>query len=471
MSAFSEIVRNTFPKKLRFDSANQILYAQLYSASKKYKHKKYIPLSEIENVLALHSRVPYHPWLRLPGVRHVLLIRFVNTIRGLYNKPSWLYNKAVEEEYEKVKKWVEKQSRFAQSKSSSLKRASAAPSSSSRCLVERQKFEDEVLNHFLVASMYQRVARLLIFVCCFLFCLILLSLHVDHLLYLYTRWMGWGKEEVLSWFRNVLIRHVLADVPPAYSHLLPFPCVVRYNARGEKELAISIVELELKEEGITVLAVPTPQIGERLFFSRLGRVFSECDALVVEGVSFEKVDKMIPASLLPLNEDTFPILGVHHRFLDILQSDREPPMLYPGGSKPRWRTLFLQAFTPFEVLCVYQPTMLSASKGEAKVGWGRLREIIDRRRRENASCREEAQIGDESFSARILRRLSLGYYQRPEGFTPSPYVIGIPWTVQHVVNIEASLVKYGFKVNRVFVLPWMTEDYMGERFCEYFGIH
>lgn len=474
--AFAEVFRTTFPKKLRFDQASQILYAQCYSLSRRYKNKKYIPLQEVEQILAQYTYVPYRPWLRLPVIRHVLFIRFINSVRHYRGQSSWLYNKGVEEEFDKLTQWCEKQRQEQlQQRGGSNPAArprgayrgrnpaggsglSSSPSTStSPCLVGREVFDREVLHTFHVATMYQRIARLLIFVCIALLTFAIVSLHVDTFLYAYTRWKGWRREEVLAWFREVLLLHAVADVPPAYAHLLPFPCVVHENAEGRKELAVSVVELELDSAGITVLAVPAPHIGEKSFFRRLGRIISECDAVVLEGVSFDKIDKMIPASLLPLKENTFPALGVHHRFLDILQSDREPPMLYPGGSNLGWRTFLQQVFTPFEVQCVYRPTWLSASKGEAKVGWGRLRELIDRRVRE---VEEKTAVDNGTSKASKKGHPAV-----------SPYIICLPWTIQHIVNMEASLVKYGFKVKRVFVLPWIAEDHLGEQFCNFYHIN
>lgn len=470
-SAFAEVFRTTFPKKLRFDQASQILYAQCYSLSRRYKNKKYIPLQEVEQILAQYTYVPHRPWLRYPVIRHVLFIRFINSVRHYRGQPSWLCNRGVEEEFEKLTKWCDKQRQDQQQRSAARRGqphqpprgktaggvsglSSSSSSSTTSCLVGREVFDREVLGQFHVATMYQRMARLLIMVCIGLLAFAVVSLHVDALVYTYTRWKGWRREDVLAWFREVMLRHAVADVPPAYAHMLPFPCVVHQNAEGQKELAVSVVELELESAGITVLAVPAPHIGEKSFFHRLGRILSECDAVVLEGVSFDKIDKMIPASLLPLKENTFPALGVHHRFLDVLQSDREPPMLYPGGSKLGWRTFFQQVFTPFEVQCVYRPTMLSASKGEAKVGWGRLRELIDRRVGEVEST-DDGESGAKSTGRKKA---------------PAPYIICLPWTIQHIVNMEASLIRYGFKVKRVFVLPWIAEDHLGEHFCNFYRI-
>lgn len=522
---FSEIYRATFPKKLRFDQASQVLYGQCYSLSRQYKNKKYLPLEDVQGILNQYTYVPVRPWLRLPFIRHILFIRMWNTLRyyfGGRESPSWLWNRGVEEEYEKLKEWCKKKEQAASvlhrqkkhsqqsfpcwqsSFSSSAKvkngamgdsnsQTSSSSTSTSSALVVRDEFEREILQQFHVATVYQRVARFLIFLCVGLLMLAVGSLCVDTLLYGYFRyWKEWDRKTTKEWFRQILLRHTVAEVPPAYASLLPYPCVARTNpVTGSTELAVSVVELELADplnhsrggkkgvgsrsgvsSPITVLAIPTPHMGEKSFFQRLGRIIRSCDAVVLEGVSFDKLDKMIPATLLPLKEDTFPALGLHHRFLDILQSDQEPPMLYPGGSRMGWRTFFKQVVTPFEVQCVYAPTMLAASKGEAKVGWGRLQALIDRR------CHElEQGVGKGSdphvsngtgMREHTTHRAGDTFFRHP---SPSePYVICLPWTIQHIVNIEASLIKYGFKVKRVFLLPWIDEDYMGNHFCDYYQI-
>lgn len=430
----------------------------------------------------------------------------------------------MEEEYEKLKEWCAKKehaaavlhrqkrglprsfpshpsspfpsSKFKHATTGDGKTGSSSSSfSNSSALVTRDEFEREVLQRFHVATVYQRGARFLIFLCVVLLLLAIGSLCVDTLLYWYIRyWKGWDRNATMEWFRkHVLVRHTVAEVPPAYASLLPYPCVMRTNpTTGRTELAVSVVELTLpnplehsdktkdssngrnagSSSPITVLAIPTPHIGEVDFFRRLGRVIRACDAVVLEGVSFDKLDKMIPATLLPLKEDTFPALGLHHRFLDILQTDQEPPMLYPGGNRMGWRTFFKQVITPFEVQCVYEPTMLAASKGEAKVGWGRLQALIERRRHEleEAAGKTSDPQGRKRGGNREGNTVRDGdlCFRHP---SPSePYVICLPWTIQHIVNIEASLIKYGFKVKRVFLLPWMEEDYMGTHFCDYYGI-
>lgn len=485
MSTLWEVYRHSFPKRLRFDKASQVLYAQCYSVAKQYKHKKYIPRRELQDVLDGYTAMPGAPWLQLPIVRHVLLIRFVNGVRGFMGRPSWLYNRSVEEEYSTIVAWLEKagsktaaatgaggvgvhgrgSGAVAKTVSST---ASSSPSSSASSspfagrtaggrsgrtaaaqskldgMVERERFEKEVLLNFHVATIYQRMFRVGVVVAVFLCFLLYASLHTDNFVYLYlVYYLRHGRTEVLDYFREITSLHTVAEVPPAYAGILPPPCVRRVSATGDVSYAVNIVELVMADRNVTVFAIPCPQMGERVFFEQVGRVASACDAVVLEGVTFDRVDKLAPAVFLPLKADTFPALGVHHRFLDILRTAtaEEPPMLYPAGAEVSWKAYAMQMFIPYELRCVYNPTELSATKGEARVGWGRLRQVLE-------------EVGEPLTGAADQER----------------YVVCLPWTLNQMVNLEASLIKYGFTVRNVYALHWQREDHMGEHFCDYFNI-
>ncbi|EPY23761.1 hypothetical protein STCU_07479 [Strigomonas culicis] len=275
-----------------------------------------------------------------------------------------------------------------------------------------------------VATMYQRGIRWSLMTIGALIMLLLASIYTDVCVYVWLKLcQRTPREEVLAWFRRVTLRHVTTEVPAAYQHLLPPPCALYKDATGETNVAVNIVELVHAEKKVTVLAIPCPQMGERRFYDQVGELVRECDSVMLEAVTFEKIDKTVPAYFLPLKEDTFPALGVHHRYLDLLRhTQREPPKLYPAGSACGWKAYIQQILIPFEIRCVYVPDVLSATKAEARVGWGRLRDVVDRLAMEQA----EADPGSP------------------------PLIIALPWTVLHVVNLEASLVKYGFKVRKVF---------------------
>ncbi|CAJ1027920.1 hypothetical protein Q4I30_004705 [Leishmania utingensis] len=451
MSTMLAIYRHSFPKRLRFDRASQLLYAQCYSINKRYRGRKYIPRKVIRDVLDSYVPMPGAPWLQLPIVRHVLLIRLINGIRGLQGGKSWLYNRSVEEEHRKIAEWLGKAAKtfpahrgtFAAHASTSARQGSAAAQAMLEAMVEREQFEREVLRNFHVATMYQRAMRLGFLLVVVLCCLVYASLHTDNLVYWYFRyWRRYRRREIMEYFRGITLLHTVAEVPPAYASLLPPPCV-RYNdAAGDACYAVNMVEMVLPQHSVTVIVIPCPQAGERVFFAQVGSIAEVCDGIIMEGVSFDKIDKLVPAAFFPLKSNTFPALGLHHRFLDILRnSSAEPPMLYPAGADVGWGATIMRAVIPYELRCIYNPTELSATKGEARIGWGHVRQVV------------EEMIADAAAQGGGEKR-----------------VLCLPWTLNQIVNIEASLVKYGFKVRNVYRLHWQREDHIGEHFCDYFSI-
>lgn len=480
MSTLLEIYRHSFPRRLRFDKASQVLYAQCYSVAKQHKHKKYIPQREIQNVLDGYTPMPGAPWLQLPVVRQLLFVRLINGVRGYFGRKSWLYNRNVEEEYRVIEAWLEKAIQTpvgrrgaagsgtrANSSTGATAMASSSPSSASSSslpasdrttsvksrrataqsrldgMVERERFEKEVLMNFHVATVYQRMFRIGFVVVLFLCFLIFASLNTDSFVYAYlVYYRGCGRKEVLEYFREITALHTLSEVPPAYAGILPPPCVQRVTATGDVSYAVNMLEMVMPDRNVTVFAIPCPQAGDKSFFEQVGRVAAVCDGIVLEGVTFDKIDKLAPAVFFPLKTNTFPAIGLHHRYLDILRNSAdEPPMLYPAGAEISWQAFAMQALIPYELRCVYNPTHLSATKGEARIGWGRLRQVLE-------------EVGETLNGSPDQER----------------YVLCLPWTLHQIVNLEASLVKYGFTVRNVYPLHWQRQDHMGEHFCEYFDI-
>ncbi|CCW71020.1 unnamed protein product [Phytomonas sp. Hart1] len=457
MNTLAEIYLNTFPKKLRFDRASQILYAQCYLVLKQYKNKKYIPKSEIQDILDQYAPLPGAPWSQLPFVRHILCIRIINVLRVFMGRKSWLYNRNVDEEYTKIKNWLDKEDkiRLGKEKLSPNIRGSRAIMNPGN-FIERERFDRELLSTISVATMYQRMARLGMVCALFLMGLLFAAVLTDYFIYLMVRfWWRMDRAGTLLWLREVMERHVATEVPPAYKDLLPPPCERIVNRDQEAIYTVNIVELTSDERSITVMAVPCPLVGEKEFFQEVGRLAASCDCVVAEGVSFDKVDKLQPAMLFPLRTNTFPSFGVHHRFLDILRptAGDEPPLLYPAGSTIGWNAFLKQVFIPFEVRAVIHPTMLFATKAEARIGWGRLRAVIEEVAPLSAKTKGSTASGGQNKGR------------------PPHYVICIPWTVNQIMNLEASLIKMGFKVKRVFPLHWIPEDYMGNCFCDYYRFY
>lgn len=438
MNTIAEVWRHTFPKNLRYDKASQIFYAQCLSVSKRYKHRKYIPVEEVQQVLDSYTPLPGKPYLQYPIIRHILFIRLIDSVRQRQGMKGWLYNRNIEREHMKVQEWVERETLSTAGKSSAA--------GGLRGMIMRERFNRELLGSMHIATAYHRLVRLGFGVIGILVVILIATLQTDRLLYLYLhKIQGLGRAEVMAWMREVTHRHADANVPEAYGHLLPVPCELYTMKNGERGYRVNILELVSTERGVTVIAVPCPQMGEVSFFEQVGRVLAACDTVLMEGVSLEQIDCISPAMFLPLKEVTFPALGMHHRFLDIMRvSNEEPPKLYPAANAKGFRVRFWQTITPLEVQCVYNPTSFSATRAEARSCWGRLLSVVEEHSTSFASSAPADVKGQ--------------------------YVIGVPWTVAQIANIEASLIKLGFEVKSVFPVHWVAADQIGDSFCNFYRI-
>lgn len=495
MQTLIDIYRASFPAKLRFDKASQLLHAECYTLCRRHRNAKYISLSDVQRILDNYT-TPGSPFVQLPIIRHLLLLRQINSIRAFFTGRQLLYNRNVAQEHRKIAHWVSSIQQRAYHPSTCSSSAATTTSTkrvtSPLCTIHPQPlpqsflptrpsdrvtrdcFEKEVLHCFHVATMYQRMVRLGAVLVCAIVALLCAALHTDDLLALYMHlWWHMSRNDVMAWFREVTERHAHSDaLPPAYRSLLPAPCMLQrrttpvssssssaqdcsgqtvHNEQLDDALdyyVVNIVELVSEEKGVTVMAVPCPQAGTRRFYNQVGALARVCDGVLLEGVSFEQLDRIAPSYFFPLKESTFPALGLHHRYLPILGNDAEPPTLYPAGRRIHWRAYVRMLTTPFEVYCVYFPTTWSATKAEAAVAWGRLRDTIER-------IASERRV----WGATEAKKGKGGHY-----------VLCVPWTVHHIANMEASLIKHGFRVGRVFPVHWLARDEMGRNFCSYYHV-
>ncbi|EPY35189.1 hypothetical protein AGDE_07543 [Angomonas deanei] len=358
MNTFREVFRSSFPKHLRFDKASQILFAECYLLSKQYKNKKYIPKSSVEELLSRYEPLPGAPFLQLPIIRQLCLVRPINSVRVYRGSKSWLYNRSVETEYNKIKTWLAAQAPPTNSKS--LSKAASAKLGS---VIEREKFEKEVMGNFKVATFYQRGMRLGIAVVLFLLILIYFSVNVSHLVYLwFYYYRRYTTEEVKAYFKNLSAEHVSSEIPSGYEHLLPSPSVRYVDEKGKTAYCVNVVELADPTKNVNVVAIPCPLVGTKSFYEQIGKILRVSDSVLLEGVTFNKIDKIIPAYIFPLKDDTFPSIAAHHRYLNVIGRDGEPPKLYPAGVESGWRARTQQMLLPFELRCVYLPTFLTATR-------------------------------------------------------------------------------------------------------------
>eukprot|EP00331_Platyophrya_macrostoma_P003216 CAMPEP_0176415162 /NCGR_PEP_ID=MMETSP0127-20121128/5655_1 /TAXON_ID=938130 /ORGANISM="Platyophrya macrostoma, Strain WH" /LENGTH=471 /DNA_ID=CAMNT_0017795131 /DNA_START=61 /DNA_END=1476 /DNA_ORIENTATION=+ len=468
MSIFGEVWRHTFPKGLSYCRQSLILHSCLVAVVRRYKHKKYIPRTEIEDALAAFVHCPGSPVVQLPIVRHVLLLRLVNGIRvSLLGKPSWLFTRDVERHHRTISAWVEADAAASAAPSGATgktRSSQPAPSASRKAppgMVDRERFQSEVLDAFPVAQMYHRVFRLGIVMLVVLSLIAVVETFFMELLHLYLRyWCQLDRAEVKEYWREVTERHAISDVPPSYAGRLPPPCVL--VSKKQKQITdtmsstslettpslayqVNVVELVSPDERHKVVCIPCPQVGPRAFYEAVGTLLRSSDVVMLEGVPLSHVDRMPPSLLLPMKQPTFSRVGMCHRYFDILHNNtREPPKLFPAALTIGWSQWIAQATVPLPLRMLLFPTLVTGTKAEAKVAWGRLREVM----------------GEEALSSK--------HPEHDDSLPTSSYVshktIALPWSTAQIVNLEASLLKMGFRVLRQFPLEWVDADAMGNCF-------
>lgn len=467
MSIITEVWRHSFPKNIRYCRQCQILHSCLYTISKKYKHKKYIPRSELQDLAATFMPMPGAPLTTLPIVRHILLVRFFNGIRvSILGKQSWLFTSQVAEEHAKLVRWLERD-----------RKESAARNVKLEKLVDREKFNKEVLDVFHVAEMYHRMFRAGAAWVVILLTIIALELYFPTWFYLYCRWWKWmSEEDMRSYLKQVTEAHTLCEVVPAYAGKLPSPCVLVDKAAAEalcnngngdrgaisadgdnnggdkdrkKAYCVNVAEFASPDGTLSIVFIPFPQIGTDAFFTRVGKILRACDVLLLEGVPMHFVSRLPPAMLLPAKVPCFPSFGVTNRYFDIIHNNTmEPPKLYPGATKISFVMKVSQALLPMSYRMVINPTIVSGTKGEAKIGWGRLREVIAEHEAAVEELRDEASSGKaQGKRAEIHTR------------------VAVPWSVCQIVNLESSLLRLGFVLKSTSPVVWMDEDTIADAFC------
>lgn len=428
MNFLGDVWRHSFPRGLRYCKQCLILHSTLTSITKRYKHKRFIPRRELQDAVDSFVPMPGAPLLCLPIVRHVLLIRLINAVRSsVFGRPAWLFTLSVAKEHKKVKEWLE----------ADLKRINNRKLEK---FVDRDVFQREVLGTFHVAAMYHRAFRYGMCLCVVLIGIVLAELLFAEWLNIYLRyWRGMDDEKILAYFREVTERHTVSDVPAAYASKLPPPCALIQEG-GTKRYSVEVCEFIAPDDSKRVVLIPTPCVGERSFFEAVGAIARKSDALILEGVPDADLNRVAPMILLPMREPTFGSFNLHHKYYDIVHGNKhEPPKLCASASESQVTKFVAQSLVPMTLRHILLPSLVSGSKAEAKNGWAHLKELLE----------------DDD----MLRKNP----QRPDN-TDGHYTICVPWTVGQIVNLEASLLKLGYRLRRHYALPWLTEDFMGENF-------
>jgi len=445
---------------LRYCRQCQVLYAELRSVASRNKSKRAFPASEVDAALAKFAPFPGPSLLMYPIVRNMFLLRLINMIRVRMGRPSWLFTHSVVTEYRKAEDWLANQRATYVAKRKAMGASPSAVVTESKLIVlpiEREMYQTEMLDQFHVATAYHRWMRLgalLVLLAC---SWVVFVIHFETCLGWYLKYVKrYTREQVMSLMREVLEQHVAAEVPTKYSSLIPPPVVKARSPTGEVMYTMQVVELVSQNGTLSVVFIPFPFVGPKTFFESVGNVLRDADGVVIEGVASTLLHMIGPQSFLPMNELAFPAAGMTTRFYDILRSPDPPPALHPGGGRDGWSSWLKQAFSPLAYRMVYAPATLAMSRAEARLGWGCIRDIL-----ESPSLLEgTAHLHPDKADQDVL--------VKPP--TMKHYVLAVPWSVWQIVNLQASLIKAGYKVKSVHALDWVNENYLGEHFCNYFDI-
>jgi hypothetical protein len=427
MNFLGDVWRHSFPKGLQYCKQCLILHSTLSSIAKRYKHKRYIPRSELQDAVDSFVPMPCGPILCIPVIRHVLFIRLINAVRtSVFGRPAWLFTLNVAREHKKVRQWLE----------SDLKRIS---NRKLERFVDRETFQREVLGTFHVAAMYHRVFRGGVVMCLMLVACVLFELLFAEWLNLYLRyWCGLNDDDIRAYFREVTERHTVSEVPPAYASRLPPPCALIQEG-SIRRYCVEVCEFISPDDMKRVVLIPTPCVGERSFFEAVGAIARKSDALLLEGVPDTHINRVAPMVLLPMREPTFSAFRLHHRFYDILHDNKqEPPKLCASAAPTGLLKFTAQSLVPTTLRHILLPSLVSGSKAEAKHAWAHLKELLEDEEMLHKSPQNSGSDGH--------------------------YTICVPWTVGQVVNLEASLLKLGYRLQRHYAIPWLHEDFMAEQF-------
>ena len=469
-----DIYRHTFPKGLRFCTHCRLLHAYLFVVVKRNKHRRYIPKEEFQQVLDMYiSPTPaVVKLIRVPIVRHVLFLRQINSFRVLCGRKSWLITPAVEVEFNKAKKWFDNE---VNRNRSSKKLAE---------LIEREKFQEEVLDRFPVASLYHRGLRVGILVLSLTIVILWVAAFSEYCLYLYFKhWLHLSREDVMELLRQATLAHLMFTVPEGYQAKLPPPAIivkrgeqlpagsvmfdsslanavqeaesigVNESAAGDR-IFVTVCEFVSPDRKKSVLVLPVPQCGTRSFFSRVGQLVNTCDGLLLEGASQKVLPVLAPMMFLPTRNNTFEAAKLQHRYFPLLGQAAEPPQLYAGAMPPSIPKRIRTLLTPFAMRSVYLPIQSASTKAEAKIAWGFLREVLENPETMLTSSHIDPSVENVGELKPISR----------ESFT-----LAVPWTAAQVVSLEASLLKYGYELVSFKHLEWLPLDHIGESFCDHFS--
>ena len=500
-----EIWRFSFPRNLRFCRQCQILHAQLAVVDKRYKDRKFIPRAELANVIESYVPGPPVPFVHLPVLRQLFLVRGINAIRIYYGYPAWLFTGAIRVEHAKIEQWFGK--------------------NGNTLWINRTRFKTEVLDEFHVAQQFHKFFLLGVF---FMFLLMGVSIagaFSEPLLYAYLVYVRrMDRDQVAAYIASVLEQHATTELTDAYKGALP-PAAFTKPGRGDT-VFFNIVEMTSPDSQARVVFVPYPKIAPEAFYRKAGNVLRNCAALLMEEVPLEQLHRMPPAYFFFLDgreNSMFPSLDLHHRIYDVIDvaGKVEPPKLLPGALRHNVANKYTLGVTPFSIKMLYAPYFLSGGKSDAKIAWATLKTIMkgeglfptyvdDILDAESAAAQDAAlarsgddkgiadltstaavspvpdggaggaaNVRDKAGIKRQVRRVNLVTESAPEVDPAMPNLltaerriyasVAIPWTVGQISNLECSLFRAGWRVTNTSSIEWLSPTKVGGAFYDYYA--
>eukprot|EP00760_Papus_ankaliazontas_P018412 PhM_4_TR17478/c0_g1_i1/m.33024 len=489
MNFFWEVISYNFPKNLRFCKNCIILHAQIFAVTKRHKDRRYIPMRELRDV-AEQWKPPPNRLMQVPVLRYVCGVVLVNALRVYKGHPSWLLSRAVEVEHKKFVTWMDEH---------------VPRKGISSALIDRERFEEEYMKNFHVATTWHRIYIVGI---CFTMLIIVFAfcgVEFDRVLSWYFKICGYTRAEVKEWWEKVLLQHAEIEVPEAYKSIVgEFARVETIN--GSRKIVFRGMELNNRDNTQKVMLLPCPWAGPRDFYRMIGDLSLECDALLMEQCCLEDLRVLPPATYFPLKTPLFESLGLHHRHWDVLRFGVPPPRLLPSKPKPRFMKLLIANSNPMLVRNVLRSRKVYGNKTEAKIAWGYLKPHLDQRNAEALPPEPVAQESKVGFEIRD----DLSTAPQPT-ISSMPTVVGVPvtedapqttkqtkemdlekqggdveksnkkrmkfdsiavpWSVWQVPNLASSLVRHGYKITRTFTYIWVDVDEVTDHYCDHFNIH
>ena len=286
---------------------------------------------------------------------------------------------------------------------------------------------------------------------------------------------------------------------------------------------LNIVEMVSPSKDIRVFFIPCPILAPKSFYREIGSLLRAGDVMLMEQTSLDNTHRQPAVMFLPMKNAFSSWLKLDHRFYDILSTSEEPPMILPTTTGTTWFSFLKEVFHPYPMRILLNPIASASSKGDTRVGWGWLLDSIDmikdmqtasgpKPKAELGGAGEEDGGGDDDDSseksAGVLAHLpesrvaraptSWGNVHpvnmRDEGNAGESRVskgqqyttlsmaadstnnnnqqrtVVVPWSVNQIVNLEASLLREGYALTSVTPVRWVERGWFGHNYADAAGL-